>query len=255
MEEKFSQAVANSLKYYVYGLIDPRLNNPIEKIFYIGKGAGNRAFSHLESEAAPSEMSLKGDRIAEIRQAGQEPEITIIAHDLNEKDALRLEAQLIGIIDGLTNIAGGHYGRDFWLNARSIRERYGTPITVEQIEGPILFVNLNGGPNLAPYPQIADEPDELKRRTLGDWTISEKNSEQVRFIVGCYAQLARCVYRVDGHGFERLAPEKRHAKGRSRWRDGHRDLSYEDKIRERIIVNTDSRQFTKFGRTPWNLSV
>lgn len=255
MEEKFDQAVANSLKYYVYGLIDPRLNGPIEKIFYIGKGVGNRVFSHLEGETAPSEMSLKIDRIAEIRQSGLEPEITIIAHDLNEKDALRLEAQLIGIIDGLTNIVGGHYGRDFWLSARSIRERYGTPIHVEQIEGPTLFVSLNGGPNLAPYPEIADDVGELKRRTLGDWTIGEKNSEQVRFIVGCYAQLARCVYRVDGLGFERLAPEKKHAKGRSRWRDGHRDLAYEAKIKERIIVDTDRKQLTKFGRTPWNFSV
>lgn len=255
MEEKFDQAVTHSLKYYVYGLIDPRIDGPIEKIFYIGKGVGNRVFSHLEGETAPSEMSLKMDRISEIRQAGCEPEVTIIAHDLNEKDALRLEAQLIGIIDWLTNIVGGHYGRDFWLSARSIRERYGTPINVEQIEGPILFVSLNGGPDLAPYPEIADDSDELKRRTLGDWTIGEKNSEQVRFIVGCYAQLARCVYRVDGQGFGRLPGEKRHAKGRSRWRGGYRDLAYEKKILERIIVGRDGRQLTKFGRTPWNFSV
>ena len=36
MEEKFDQAVTHSLKYYVYGLIDPRIDGPIEKIFYIG---------------------------------------------------------------------------------------------------------------------------------------------------------------------------------------------------------------------------
>jgi len=36
----FSNAVIEQLSYYVYLLIDPRT----DKVFYVGKGAGNRIF-------------------------------------------------------------------------------------------------------------------------------------------------------------------------------------------------------------------
>lgn len=43
MIEQFSQKTQEELKYYVYILIDPRDN----KIFYVGKGYGNRVFFHI----------------------------------------------------------------------------------------------------------------------------------------------------------------------------------------------------------------
>ena len=39
---QFSQKAQEELKYYVYCLVDPR----DRKIFYIGKGIGNRVFAH-----------------------------------------------------------------------------------------------------------------------------------------------------------------------------------------------------------------
>ncbi len=41
---RFTSKVADQLKYYVYLYIDPRDS----KTFYIGKGTGNRAFTHLK---------------------------------------------------------------------------------------------------------------------------------------------------------------------------------------------------------------
>ena len=40
---QFSQKTIEELNYYVYVLVDPRNS----KIFYVGKGIGNRVFAHV----------------------------------------------------------------------------------------------------------------------------------------------------------------------------------------------------------------
>lgn len=43
----------NTLKYYVYVYIDPRNGEP----FYIGRGKGNRMFSHLDDPSDTDNFS------------------------------------------------------------------------------------------------------------------------------------------------------------------------------------------------------
>lgn len=82
--------------YYIYALKDPR-STPARP-FYIGKGTGNRAWEHT----LRIDETRKGRRIAEIRRAGADVVTTVLADDLTEMQALKLEAELVaafGTID------------------------------------------------------------------------------------------------------------------------------------------------------------
>jgi hypothetical protein len=78
--------------YYVYELIDPRVNLP----FYVGKGKDKRVYFHLsEQSRAKSENVQKYDKIQKIRKEGYEPEIKIVKYFKNENDAYDYEEELI----------------------------------------------------------------------------------------------------------------------------------------------------------------
>lgn len=53
--DSFSKEVQKELKYYVYGLIDPRNG----KVFYVGKGNGNRVFEHIKAERNYDDNEIK----------------------------------------------------------------------------------------------------------------------------------------------------------------------------------------------------
>jgi Uncharacterized protein conserved in bacteria len=75
--------------FYVYALKDPR-QKPA-KIFYIGKGTGNRAWEHQLN----IDESEKGQVIQAIFGAGLKIIHTVIADNLTEEQALKIEAELI----------------------------------------------------------------------------------------------------------------------------------------------------------------
>lgn len=85
--------------FYIYSLKDPR-TSPAQP-FYIGKGTGNRAWDHT----LRVDNTRKGNKIAAIQQAGHQVITTIIADDLTEAQALKLEAELIAAF-GTENSGG-----------------------------------------------------------------------------------------------------------------------------------------------------
>ena len=62
MIHQFNQHTIEALAYYVYALVDPRDN----RIFYIGKGEGNRVFQHAKDSLNEDYQSLKLDIIRNI---------------------------------------------------------------------------------------------------------------------------------------------------------------------------------------------
>ena len=85
--------------YYVYALKDPT-SSPA-KPFYIGKGTGSRAYDHL----VRPDRTRKYTRIKKIKDSGCEPLVDILVGDLNEMQALRIEAELISALG--TEATGG----------------------------------------------------------------------------------------------------------------------------------------------------
>ncbi len=74
--------------YYVYALKDPRDKNA--RTFYVGKGTGVRRYEHLKADD-----TRKGRFISEIQSEKKEPIVSVMAEDLSEAQALKLEAELI----------------------------------------------------------------------------------------------------------------------------------------------------------------
>lgn len=85
--------------YYIYALKDPR-KTPATP-FYIGKGTGNRAWDHT----LQVDQTRKGQRIAHIMEQGHQVLTTVLADDLTEHQALKLEAELIAAFG--TETTGG----------------------------------------------------------------------------------------------------------------------------------------------------
>jgi len=97
------------MKHYVYELLDPRNNKP----FYIGKGTGYRARSHLVG-SGPKDNPHKTATIAKIRSEVLEPFYNIIKYFDDEDKAYDYETALIESIglDNLTNMKSASKGQD-----------------------------------------------------------------------------------------------------------------------------------------------
>lgn len=130
--ENFNQRTIEALAYYVYALVDPRDN----KIFYIGKGKGNRVFQHAKDALKENDVSLKLDYIRAILKEGKRVKLYILRHNLTEDIAYVLESTLIDMltynkfnrINQLTNLVAGHHQWDEGIrNIDEINEIYNCP--------------------------------------------------------------------------------------------------------------------------------
>lgn len=79
------------MTFYVYMLVDPRNDKP----FYIGKGKGRRAQTHLW-KIPETRNVYKENKIAAIRECGLEPRIEYVAENIVDEDlAYEMEISLI----------------------------------------------------------------------------------------------------------------------------------------------------------------
>ena len=181
--------------YYVYALIDPRSNN----VFYIGKGTGNRVFSHeAESEKVSLSEKEKIQKIKDIENTGFSVKRIMVNWGLSEQEAFAAEASLINLynlISGnqLTNIVAGHHVHES-LTAENFELKYGAELLkVNEIKHNILVIKINKlyRKDMSNY--------EIYDAVRGMWKISLKSikSRDIRYVFAVYNGLIVGVYKPD----------------------------------------------------------
>ena len=134
--KSFSKKSIESLKHYVYALVDPET----EEIFYIGRGKGNRGLSHLRKN--DNDESEKRKTIAGIRARGQKPRLDIIRYGLDSKSVIEVEAAIIDSL-GLGNITNEIRGFDTSrgrTNSKDLNTQLGgKPLNVNDIKDNVIL--------------------------------------------------------------------------------------------------------------------
>jgi hypothetical protein len=143
---KIPPEVIEKIAFYVYKLIDPRNG----KVFYIGKGFGERVLAHVREEADLSDdegeilLSPKLETIRAIKNAGLDPIHIIVRHGLDSDSAHLIESVLIQETAGLTNLVAG-YGAESYGSAtlKQLINRYAAPEMELKLEEKIIAINIS----------------------------------------------------------------------------------------------------------------
>jgi hypothetical protein len=190
--KKFPGEVIRKLKWYVYLYFGPRKSSRNRRPFYVGKGAGNRAFSQLRHSLESKKVEPKRvKRIAEIQESGEQPEIEILRYGLTETQAYLLEPAVIDCIglDHLTNeIRGRHSGSFGRVTIKDVLLTMSAPRA--RIRVPCVLITIN---NLY---RSEMNPNELKEATRGIWRVGCRR-EKAEFAMAVFQGVMRQVYRID----------------------------------------------------------
>jgi hypothetical protein len=188
MKTRFPDEILSSLDYYVYRLIDPRTG----ETFYIGKGKGNRLFSHvneidLEVPSTEEEESLKLKTIRTIKNLGLEPIHIIHRHGLrSEREAFIVEAALIDVFPGLSNLQRGH-GSDRFGPAHSdeLVQRYAA--AEFPMDYPLLVIRLT---------KSIEMYRDLKDAVRAAWPISPTRASKAKYVIALVGGICRGIYMI-----------------------------------------------------------
>jgi hypothetical protein len=179
---KITPEIAAKLKNYVYVYSDPRNDKP----FYIGKGRGNRVFSHLDDTSETDKVAA----IDSIRESGKEPRIDILRYGLTEAEALLVEAAAIDLIglSKLSNQVSGHHSASLG--------RIGTGVLIAMLRAKPVEVRHKA--ILITINQLYRSDmsqKELYEATRGVWKIGPRR-EKAEYAMAVYQGIVLEVYRI-----------------------------------------------------------
>lgn len=178
--KSFSKSTIESLKYYVYALVDISTN----KVCYIGKGLNNRVFESLKDKNNKSNHSLQA---------------YIIRHNLTENEALLLEASLIDLLpyfsfsdlpfnyqDGIDNKETGIASID------DIENQYSSQIiNAEDFKHNVLVISINKSIGLH---DTLLTPVRLYECTRKAWRLNLDKAKQVDYVIAKHNGILKEIY-------------------------------------------------------------
>jgi uncharacterized protein len=191
---QFSQAVVEGLGYYVYRYIDPRN----EETFYVGKGQGNRVFSHLSEAEDERKSSRKVERIRAIWSAGKEVKQIIHRHQFrDEQECAEAEACLIDVFPEALNEIDGLRSRSAGATTISgAISMYDAPIADVDFPAVLIKINREWAKNVMPTRMSEIDHGKLYQGTRAAWAIDPKKRRHVHHAISVAFGLVREVYRI-----------------------------------------------------------
>lgn len=197
MITKFSPEVSEEIKFYVYRLIDPRNGHT----FYIGKGKGNRIFDHMNGivkredemsegieESQEDEDSQKISTIREIQNNGLEVIHVIHRHGLEEDVALEVEAALIEVYPGISNVASGRGSNERGvMNVQQIETTYKREV-LEEIEDKCIMIKITN------YHLDRCNMD-IYETTRVSWRLNKQRAEKAEYVLSVLNGVIVAVYK------------------------------------------------------------
>ena len=193
MIKEFKTSVIEALQCYVYCLVDPRT----DKIFYIGKGTGNRVFNHANDALNENLSSLKLDTIRDIRKDGLMVSYYIIRHGLSEDDALLVESVLIDLLTYdkfntetvLANIQMGHHQWDRGIKTvDEISLIYDCAEIEPAPEDRFVCININKTYNNG-------ERENIYEATRKYWKMNGHRARSATYVLSLYRGIVRAVFK------------------------------------------------------------
>ena len=195
---------------YVYALVDPRS----DKVFYVGKGNGNRVFDHCNFALKEDQESLKLNLIREIIEEGLDVKHYIIRHKLSDAEALIVESVLIDFLtypefnneSMLTNIVSGHHQWDRGIKTvGEIEAIYDCKQISPDPKDHMLLVSLNKTYDLARKRNDDIDLYEITRRA---WIVAKYKAKQVNYVLGIHRGIVRSVIKVKDYSWEKDGKNK-----------------------------------------------
>jgi len=197
----FDVNAREKLGYYVYGLFDS--GDPTWP-FYIGKGCGNRVFSHANGEVVQvtedEPLSQKLQHISDIKRSGRTVLHKIIRFGLTEDEAFKIEATLIDMVnyiqpDTLKNEISGQGVAEGFYDTTDLA----TSLCAKELESdlPLLLIKierqwselvaLHGSASAVPLSAIY-------AATEGDWKINIYRAKKAECVLAVARGLVRAVF-------------------------------------------------------------
>lgn len=191
----FDIKTIQSLKFYVYILLDPETGIP----FYVGKGKGNRVFDHLNDAKNGKPGTEKLDIIRKILSRDFEIKHLIVRHGLDEKTAYHIESSLIDTFREITvfnsfikgNIQGGLNSIENGLmSSEEIIRKYNA-LPLNSIPDNFVIININNS-----YKRASGE-ERIYEATKGIWRMNKNKLDSIKYVLSEYKGLIVEVFEVE----------------------------------------------------------